>query len=371
MSEGGSGGISKRAHTELFDGDIISEILARLPVKPLMRFRCVSKSWNGLISDPYFTKKHLRYSDLGITESTSRVLYTMDPPQSLDQEALKDLKNHSDGYFANRKLDIPVLFPRGNHSLLGICNGLICILVQENSGFQFMLWNPCTKYFKMFPKYLCELWFCGFGYDSATDDYKVIVWSGMCKDETPIHVFSLRASSWKVLPSTSFRVCGRHGAYLNGALHWIEENRRTILSFDLEEEKFHDMIPLPDADIKFHSLRVVENCLCLFNHTVHQDVVCTIWLMKEYGVKQSWTQVIRCLRKDFPEGYRHVFMQPICFLESGEVLINDLCARLLVLYDPVEKTFKNVTRRADPYGCGALIYRETLVSPVTDNVAGI
>ncbi|KAL6204310.1 hypothetical protein ACLB2K_021578 [Fragaria x ananassa] len=38
--------------------EIIREILAWLPVKPLCRFRCVSKSWNSLTFDPKFVKMH-------------------------------------------------------------------------------------------------------------------------------------------------------------------------------------------------------------------------------------------------------------------------------------------------------------------------
>ncbi|KAL6634254.1 hypothetical protein ACP70R_026925 [Stipagrostis hirtigluma subsp. patula] len=34
--------------------DIIFDVLSRLPVKPLCRFRCVSKAWRALISDPAF-----------------------------------------------------------------------------------------------------------------------------------------------------------------------------------------------------------------------------------------------------------------------------------------------------------------------------
>lgn len=40
--------------------DLVKEILCRLPVKFLLQFRCVCKSWNFLISnDPKFAKKHL------------------------------------------------------------------------------------------------------------------------------------------------------------------------------------------------------------------------------------------------------------------------------------------------------------------------
>lgn len=39
--------------------DIIMDILSRLPVKSLLRFRSVSKEWYKLISDPHFIKLHV------------------------------------------------------------------------------------------------------------------------------------------------------------------------------------------------------------------------------------------------------------------------------------------------------------------------
>ncbi|PRQ33711.1 putative F-box domain, galactose oxidase/kelch, beta-propeller, F-box associated interaction [Rosa chinensis] len=346
MAEDGGG--CKRAHTEFHDGDIISEILARLPVKSLMRFRCVSKSWSALISDPFFTKKHLSYTETGITENSSRLLYSLDPPQSLDYEALKDLKDHRDGYFANRELDLPILQPSN-------------VL-------------PRTKFPSYFPKFNSRHVFCGFGYDSATDDYKVIMGTRNCKQ---IQIFTLKTSSWKVLPLTNALDMSGKGLLLNGSLHWLAEpqpnagNRQTILSFDLVEEKFREMIPLPHHDAYFRGMTILRNYLCVFEVSVGRDGVNTIWMMKQYGVKQSWTQVIRCPTKVIPEGYIIVFMQPICILENGELLVNDRRAGFLVLYDPKENTFKNVTKTHDQLRCGALVYRETLVSPVTGSVVDI
>ncbi|EEF35969.1 hypothetical protein RCOM_1028290 [Ricinus communis] len=43
--------------------DIAIDILLRLPVKPLLRFKCVSKTWYSLISDPCFIKSHLQLSN--------------------------------------------------------------------------------------------------------------------------------------------------------------------------------------------------------------------------------------------------------------------------------------------------------------------
>ncbi|XP_062015337.1 putative F-box protein At3g51171 [Rosa rugosa] len=106
--------VLKRAHTDFgdYEEDVIAEILARLPVKSLMRFRCVCKSWRALISESYFVKKHLNYGERGITESTPRFIFMLDPPLSLDFEALMkddDCDGAAGGQSAVTQLDFPVL----------------------------------------------------------------------------------------------------------------------------------------------------------------------------------------------------------------------------------------------------------------------
>ncbi|XP_050369208.1 uncharacterized protein LOC126787352 [Argentina anserina] len=218
-----------------------------------MRFKCVSKYWKSRFSDPYFTKKHFRYAELGISENTYRLLHSLNPPQSLDLQALKNIKHHNDGSFANGHLGIPELLRKScpRKGIVGSCNGLICVIVAGTTlsrGDQ--------------PNHSCF--------------YSKIEFVECSPIPDPV------------------RIVGR-GFFLNGALHWLDQgNRHKIWCFDLVEEKFHDMIPLPDADIRFerfHGLRVVRNCLCVFSHLV-RDGVRIIWLMKEYGVKPSWTEVV-------------------------------------------------------------------------------
>ncbi|KQK04797.1 hypothetical protein BRADI_2g15990v3 [Brachypodium distachyon] len=55
--------------------DVISEILSRTPVKSACRFRCVSKAWHALISDPAFLATHREPSHLIVANSTSDAAY--------------------------------------------------------------------------------------------------------------------------------------------------------------------------------------------------------------------------------------------------------------------------------------------------------
>ncbi|KAF3616202.1 putative protein argonaute 7-like, partial [Capsicum annuum] len=41
---------------------ILTDILSRLPIRSLLRFRCVSKSWETLTSEPLFKVKHLNHA---------------------------------------------------------------------------------------------------------------------------------------------------------------------------------------------------------------------------------------------------------------------------------------------------------------------
>ncbi|KAM3340851.1 hypothetical protein P3S68_028486 [Capsicum galapagoense] len=44
--------------------EVIDEILSRLPVKSLLRFKCVSKSFKSLIDSPKFIQAHLKQQSL-------------------------------------------------------------------------------------------------------------------------------------------------------------------------------------------------------------------------------------------------------------------------------------------------------------------
>ncbi|XP_024183934.1 F-box/kelch-repeat protein At3g23880 isoform X2 [Rosa chinensis] len=374
--------VLKRAHTDFgdYEEDVIAEILARLPVKSLMRFRCVCKSWRALISESYFVKKHLSYGERGITESTPRFIFMLDPPLSLDFEALMkddDCDGAAGGQSAVTQLDFPVpktIPDYGWRVVIGSCNGLVCLEVPPEA---IMLWNPGTRDSKVLPKPPCVInsgfnyHFFGFGYDSASDDYKVI--RGFTNDlakKIMIHIFSLKTGTWRVLKDIDYVTFKTwQGLFLNGALHWLynlPEGGSRILAFDLEAEKFHKTIPLP-CDDWFYDPLIHKNCLCVVASPTGNDSF-NIWMMKEYGVKESWTEVVQFSVENYAEDYYEFrsYCTPVCILENG-VVLNDKMGEyehlLVVLSNLKEKTFKHVVEVANSMEFMTVIYRETLVSP--------
>lgn len=157
--------------------ELIEEILINLAVEPLLRFKCVSKSWRRLISDKSFAKAHLQKSSDFIDRHNLMYKFYHRNRWSLRSCSLKYLLDGQQ-YDAVPAWDHG---PIGDHpksiEILGSCNGLI-LVSDRKSGL--LLWNPKTRVFQYIPPISYpkpqfpgpSLY--GFGYDDSTDDYKVV-----------------------------------------------------------------------------------------------------------------------------------------------------------------------------------------------------
>lgn len=330
--------------------DVIAEILSWLPVKSLLRFRCVCKAWHALISESYFVDKHLHRTKINLLLKRKSHIF-----RSIEYQALLNCLSN-DGPILSRELDyplmnLPVSIKPGtfNWVLIGSCNGLVCILIDWFTKLV-MLWNLCTRISQVLPQ-PCDLDFdlcCfGFGYDSTTDDYKVILNGGDYSSDQSVVVFTVKTGSWgKVKSVKNFAVSGRAGYLVNEALHWVsgkydEDNNyiySNVVSFDLAEEKVHEIaLPFPPnpvvGDIWRAEVGTLRNCLALHVITMYDrgsSCDLKIWVMKEYGVKESWTQVIYIPSENLPE---HDYFCMTCISESGEVLMGSHRLGSLIMYN--------------------------------------
>jgi hypothetical protein len=130
--------------------DIIAEILCRLPVKLLLQLQCLCKSFNSLISDPKFAKKHLCLSTKFhhhhhlmvsiINISREFFLYESTIPSIFSTSRVKQAQLSYPSCFTTNIFRAPV----------GVCScdGIFCFTVSHSYA---VLWNPSIRKFKMLP----------------------------------------------------------------------------------------------------------------------------------------------------------------------------------------------------------------------------
>ncbi|XP_076893334.1 F-box/kelch-repeat protein At2g43270-like [Bidens hawaiensis] len=104
--------------------DVVEQILVRLDVKDLIRYKSVCKSWLSVISSPRFIKAHLNHnikSDRNNCQLGCRRIFR-DKIRMEDQWASCDF------------------FP----SIVGSCNGLLCFFSHGDTD-MLLVTNPATR----------------------------------------------------------------------------------------------------------------------------------------------------------------------------------------------------------------------------------
>ncbi|XP_059451024.1 putative F-box protein At3g16210 [Corylus avellana] len=205
--------------------EAIIEILSGLPVKSLLKFRCVSKAWRSLISSPFLIANHLNLSLSNpqyppyllfhhFDDQLQKERFTLhspdDPfPHNQSGEEEEEIEENGD-FFTYPSGFIELQSPRESTklSLVNSCGGLVCLacgfLELKNS---YIIWNPCIQKSISVPepniglKSDPLLHLLGFGYHSKNDDYKLVrlVYSLNCGWYAPplVEIYTLRLGAWR------------------------------------------------------------------------------------------------------------------------------------------------------------------------------
>ncbi|OMO88931.1 hypothetical protein COLO4_20026 [Corchorus olitorius] len=345
--------------------EIVLNILSRLPIPSLVQSKLVCRPWRSLIRS--------------LIHDPSFILQSNHPIQS--QLYLGDFSSQNDGNYNMVTMKLPMP-PLSRFTLASSCNGLLCLLDYHRS-FEPCIYNPFTANFLELPHLTRHHNFqvLGFGFHPITKEYKLVEISYTIYtcggsfgrlDPSPfksdVHILTLGSSTWRHLGTVPYHVHSQQKsqARINGKLlHWVSwmKNRRStiIISFDMETEKFHE-IPLPDCCSSsnkptegFDQVVVIRGCLSAVRYGNDSEEL-EIWVMKEYGVKESWSKEFSIgayvpkilLERDesefliYSRSYLHRKQTRVmCMLRSGELLL-EYRNKALVVYDPHCKTFKDV-----------------------------
>lgn len=340
------------------------DILVRLPVKALCKFRCVSKAWHALISDPFFLKSHQKQSErnprlvingicdheLGNTRLTS-----LDMQGNVVSEIVKSVEHE------------------GRTLSLFTCLDLVCMYQQEHV----YLCNPTTCETFLVPdrssKYFGTngIYALAFGYLPRSEEYKIL--SIFNLNAVAMHkpsylvceLMTIRkegnhlridddSCSWREVERPPFVDIGYYHAVVNGAFHvmpYYEYNQygcydnhwigNGIGRFDLVGEEWSLFPPPPELSVVSRHVCLGETWGKLFLADVVEVKYIDMWMLEEYH-SGSWVKkykidmsVVPTLSSWTPPLILYVV--PRAVMEDGRILLEHE-KRSLQYYDPKTNT---------------------------------
>ncbi|NP_001289821.1 S-locus F-box protein type-5 [Solanum lycopersicum] len=130
--------------------DVIIYILLRLPVKSLILFTCISKTWYILIRSSTFINLHLNNSK---TAKEEFIIFK----RSLQVDPFQHKTTLSFLFGDDLKpvipdLDVPYLestFVNDYDQFIGPCHGLVALISMMNT----VLFNPATRNYRLLPRF--------------------------------------------------------------------------------------------------------------------------------------------------------------------------------------------------------------------------
>lgn len=362
---------------ELLPQDIIHDILSRLPITSLVRFKCVCRSWRALAQDPHLVNAYL---SCAAKKDPCLILHSDFPIRN--HLYFVDLAAREEDDKKVKRIQAPFSVMMPEFDVVGSCNGLVCL---SDSLYHDALYvyNPFTSKHTELPKpmnYPEQEVVIGFGFHPKAKEYKIIriVYYRNCHGSKPrsrriiypqseLQILTLGSPVWRKLGKISYQLVRRSSeALVNGRLHWVSrpcryKPARRLISFDLADEQFRE-VPKPDCGglnrCNFH-LVVLRDCLSAAVYCNYGRL--EIWVMKEYNVKESWvkeynigahmpkspTQSPDRPFKIWKNSSNGKVVRALCLLRNGEVLL-EYKSRVLVSYDSKHGKFKEISLQGMP-----------------------
>ncbi|KAK4397818.1 F-box/kelch-repeat protein [Sesamum angolense] len=335
--------------------DLTIEILTRLPVRSLIRFKCVCKSWNIHLKNPRFISKHHQTIS---HKDGSEVLLVSRRDNVTNKRVVSMLRNDgSDNTLVDQ--DLPTFLNEmfGHVRLIGPCKGVICLF-----GFpdNIALWNPSIREFKKLPLSLlprppnAKILFC-VSFD--------------CRLLYQVEIYSSKTNAWKkydnVVPANIMYYNIWSTVYKNENFCWWAQERdvEVILSFDMSKETFQTT-PLPSGiDVLGGQQRItrvilpVKDSIALIVYRLQEvQKVFDIWVLNELGGNgaEGWIKATSI-------GPLSEVERPLGFWNNDEFILES-SSRELVLYNSMNQKIKNLGVYGKRDRLEVLVHKESLFS---------
>ncbi|XP_048440210.1 F-box protein At3g07870-like [Pyrus x bretschneideri] len=288
--------------------ELVMDILSRVSVKALFSCRCVCKYWLYSISDPEFPHLHRLTSPIGILSKNEPrgPRYHVEDSTKLQFTQLQESACGSDFQVQRMQFTTKNNLPIDKFHLINSYNGLLCLSRIMDRDDTFYVCNPILGEYITLPptNWHSHNWwrtFSGIGYSATTNEYKVLRTSRTKNQNLVSEIYTIGTGAWRSIGlapalEQNIHVNSQGDCFLHGALHWISNSAESpVYSFNFEIEQFRP-IPLPRVRVKSSSvydlkLGVIGGCLLFCTPHYH---ICKVdmWIMKDYGVQESWTKIV-------------------------------------------------------------------------------
>lgn len=271
-----------------FPYDVICNIFLRVPIKTLLKLRCVSKTWCKIIDDPCFA--YMQYRCGGAQQDTLLISPEFGEFTRKTISLFEGCDSEEDRMIQAAKIPMAKFEAKG--SVFGSCNGLMYFA--EFRGVRIVVSNPLRNQFRTLPAMSIENYWSeserayGLGFDSSTNKFKMVCTiygaSGCCY--TLVHV--LGTWSWRRISSVPapYVTYGKP-VFAHGFLHWmaepfsISENcEGRIMAFDVSNETFklisHPQICL-DKDRRLFTVLDIQGNLAILDLSCNTSI--DIWIL--------------------------------------------------------------------------------------------
>ncbi|OWM79764.1 hypothetical protein CDL15_Pgr023176 [Punica granatum] len=325
--------------------EIMIDILLRLPVKSICRFKCASKPWKALLSNLKFVELHFAWTIAGnrdyllIRGELRRLCEALvekggesskEPKELFSLRSKETLKEFL-------KVKVPFESKTGYYTMVDLCNGLVCLMESDEEGmFPFLnafLWNLANEEFRSLPWYYVNRFTnqvtvssFGFMFHPEMKDYLVVRIVYLTDSKSyEVEVYWLSNDQWKVIDVdlNGFFQEGLSQVSVNGALHWVvtkgekvTNQQYFVLSLDVKEEKYAETPNGPNTSAESLFLIICK----LFK-------AYDTWFLMEYGKAESWVKLYSVQFKGEPMKTLHVLDENRILMErsdnGGEVLLCD------------------------------------------------
>ncbi|KAF8658620.1 hypothetical protein HU200_008467 [Digitaria exilis] len=363
---GGGGNASLPEH-------VIFDVLSWLPAKPLCRFRCVSKAWRALISDPAFVAAQRSRAGpllIGVFHGPQKPIMHM--PWYRDTLELRVMDMHGNVLRVVDDVD--------QTKLQRMRLGLVCLAHQVFDTGAAM--DPATARALRIGGYLDDpaaddpmIQFSTFGRAMPSGMYKAVrIYDKFCQIATLEEGAGGGAElTWRQGPAAPFLPCCssrctpmEDGVYfLPCSIHCFVPGRNRVAAFDLETEEWKPVIQFPRATMW-------PTCLVELNGTLamveSEEGLCqtNVWLLvdseKSIWIKQHVIQMHKSWR-----------IEPLEVLGDGRVLLMNLVEKqrqgshrltlrwILQLRDPNTGAHTDLVEMPREYKGQMALYRGSLL----------